>query len=138
VDLSTLPSPLAPDRPLALDGVSLLPLLAEPTHPAPRDTLYSERFAPRGGGPFTCDLRTIRDRTHKLVVDALSGAEALYAYTDGALDEGPDLLADGVTADERSIADRLRTTIDALVAGMAFEAPPFGVPPDDTGALACP
>jgi arylsulfatase A-like enzyme len=100
VDTSILPGgSLHPQRPVALDGYSLLPALREVPEPTGRTFLYSEVFTPGGQGPFDDDKRAIRDADHKLVISQC-GAERLYEYDPAVDDEGVDLLAGGKTPEQ--------------------------------------
>ncbi|MEQ1506828.1 MAG: sulfatase-like hydrolase/transferase [Myxococcota bacterium] len=137
-DLGVLPSVLDPDQPLGLDGVSLLPVLADPTRPADRDVLYAELIAPSGPGPYLLDVRAVRDDRYKLVYDAINDREQFFAYADGAVDEGPDLLPCGLTDEAFAAYDRLHQAMDDQLAGLAFDSRWQDDPDPTDGAPAAP
>lgn len=117
-ELAGAPLPAGP-----LDGASFAATLADPGSTGPREYVYSELFAPNGPGPWTQDESMVRNRDHKFVRDAITGAESLFHYVPGALDEGPDLLLTGqATALDLAAADELRGVLaahlDALAAGV--------------------
>jgi arylsulfatase A-like enzyme len=128
-DVSGLTSVLDDAIPLAIDGESLMPLLADPTLKTARDVLYAERFSPLGPGPYHLDLRAVRDDQYKLVYDAVADVEQFFEYTPGATDEGLDLLPCPMTAEQQAAHTRLRARMDELVASMPFDAV-WGVPDD--------
>jgi arylsulfatase A-like enzyme len=132
VDTAILRGSLDPETPAVLDGVSILPTIADPLVPADREFLYAEMFSPGGSGPFLQDDRAIRDDQYKLVVDALCGGEEFFEYVAGAEDEGPDLIAAGpLTPEQQAGLDHLRTELDAMVAAMTYDSatwPPSTAP----------
>lgn len=95
---------------LDLDGVSLLPLLADPGLAGGHPVLYTEHFAPNGFGPYTLHDRAVRDDTHKLI-RRLDGSEELYALGDRLL-EGPDLLPGPLSAEDQAAYDALARRLD--------------------------
>lgn len=132
--------------PYAIDGESLLPVLADPTRNTRRPYLYSETFGPPGPGPYTdIDRQTIRNERYKLVVDNLSGLHQFFAYEPGVSEEGENLLACGLTAAQQSAYDRLLAALQAETAALVYDAEPFpewiGIAdypyPDDTGVVVC-
>jgi arylsulfatase A-like enzyme len=135
VDTSVLRGSLDPEAPLALDGFSLVPALADPAAPTGRTSLYAEIFSPGGGGPFDEDSRAIRNATHKLIVDALCGDERFYEYVAGAEDEGNNLLGHVLTPEQEASLDALRTEMTSLVDGMTYDATTW---PDSLASGACP
>jgi arylsulfatase A-like enzyme len=127
VDTGVLRGSLDPSQADVLDGYSLLPTLADPTVSTGRTLLYAEYFEPGGPGPYSEDRRTIRDDAYKLVVDAACGTELFFAYTPGAVNEGEDLLPLGLTAEQQTRYDQLHAELDAVVAGLLYDASTFPV-----------
>ncbi len=121
VDLSTLPSVLDPEVPLAIDGESLLPIFADPSLPTSRSFMYTETFYPAGPGPYTEDMQAVRDERFKLIRDAVKGREQFFEYPIGGVDEGLDLLPCPLDAEQQEALDRLRTELDNLLASMPFD-----------------
>lgn len=112
--------------PLALDGVSLRPLLSDPAGPGGHETLFAERFAPVGPPPYeTYDYRAIRDRRHKLMVDGNGRfPPQFFELTDGVVDEGPDLYAAGLLTPERQEAfERLSAALEAQLLALPYAGP---------------
>lgn len=77
-----------------VDGVSLLPLLADP-EASSRELVYTEMFGPAGHPPYTTDLRTVLDENYKLIRDAVTGQETMHALALSPADESSDLLETG-------------------------------------------
>lgn len=50
-----------------LDGTSFAPLLASPHAVGTRQRAYAEKFQPLGAGPYTVDVRMMRDDRYKLI-----------------------------------------------------------------------
>jgi arylsulfatase A-like enzyme len=121
-DLTELPGVLDPTQPLALDGESLLPILADPSVPTARTFLYTEMFYPAGPGPYTEDMQAVRDDRFKLIRDAVKGEEQFFEYPIGGVDEGLDLLPCGLDAEQQAAYDRLRADLENLHASMVFDA----------------
>lgn len=116
IDLAALPGVLHPDRPLALDGVSLGPVLEDPTVEV-RPYLWSGRFSPAGRPPYAWADAAVRDHDHELWVDR-DGVEHLYPYgAEGQLDE-----IRGRTPEEELVADQLRERLFAFIHDMEFDA----------------
>ncbi len=86
---------------VAIDGRSLLPVLADPTASV-REVVYNESFSPNGHGAHKHDERSVFDGRFKLI--ARGGARELYDLK-GRDFEGPDLLREH---DERTAAVALR------------------------------
>ena len=92
VPLSRVRDPAVSERPQALDGHSLLPLMQDDSASHPREYLYAERFAPMGEPPFIqYDERAMFDGTYKYMQ---SPAYDLLYKVEGGL-EGDDLLVGG-------------------------------------------
>lgn len=110
-----------------LDGVSLLPWLADPTLPSPRDVVYAEVFGPNGAPPYEeVDARTIRDARWKVIAETsyVTGVTTtqLFDLEAGVWDEGPDLLARGpLEAEQQAAYDRLLAALEAQLAAMPYE-----------------
>jgi len=87
-----------------LDGHSLMPLLANPNGAWPREVLFTERFLPNGGGPWTEEDVAVRDRRYKLMETRVAGkATATYLFDlKGRTTHGPNLL--DAPLDERAEA----------------------------------
>ena len=95
MDTSELPSNLDPQVPLALDGVSFLSVLDEPSapnDPSLHEVLFAEGFAPGGEDDSLMDEITIRNADYKLVYDVLADQPITffkYDHIDGSLREAP-------------------------------------------------
>lgn len=88
------------------DSISLVPYLADPGRASLRATLFTEEFE-NGPPPTPCVECAVRDATHKLI--RADGVEQLFALEDDL--EGPELLADGVSAAEQGVVERLRAEL---------------------------
>lgn len=99
------------DRLRTIDGLSLLPYLADPNVPSEREYLFVELFEPNGAPPYDTDLQAVRDENYKLM--SVNGVLSLYQLVPGALDDGDDLLADGTDAYEQAIVDRLAAELQS-------------------------
>ncbi|MCA9492814.1 MAG: sulfatase-like hydrolase/transferase, partial [Myxococcales bacterium] len=124
VDLTTLPDVDDPSRPLILDGLSLLPVLAHPRREL-HDTLYTEVFHPNGAEvEHDKDRVAVRDRRYKLVRYRTGGDEEFYEIDRVTFRDGPELLAGGaLTAPQQAALDRLRAEDDARTAAMLADQP---------------
>lgn len=89
---------------VALDGVSFVPLLADPQRVAVRDLAYAERFSAQ------LDEQAARDDRYKLVRRA--SGDALHDLVNDPF-ERVDLLGRPLTPDERTHRDRLASRLDA-------------------------
>lgn len=120
VDVATLTRP--DGGAVHIDGMSLLPVLRDPTAPL-HPTIYSERFTPLGPpGRTTFEERTIRDDRYKLWLNPLTGAEQFNEYVSGGIAEGPNLLPlSNLTPDQRAAYDRLKAEQEAYVQTMETE-----------------
>ncbi|MFT4624216.1 MAG: arylsulfatase A-like enzyme [Myxococcota bacterium] len=107
----------ADGRPRVIDGMSLLPYLADPSTPSLRQSVITSRFAPNGGGPYSAyDEIAVRDGAWKYM-DTLDG-EQLFRFSPQRFDEGEDLLAQGADAlppDALAALSRLRMQARAHV-----------------------
>ena len=123
--MTDLRSPLDPQVPLEIDGISLLPVLADPSAQV-HDVLYTERFAPGGDAPTVYDRRAVRNDRYKLVYDAIDDREQFFEYIPGAIDEGPDLIACGMMTPALEAARvLLRARMDAMVVAMPMDTAPY-------------
>ncbi len=104
---------------LDIDGLSLLPILADPDHPSMRRYSWSERYIQNGFGDHDLDSRTIRDDRWKLVRH-LGGRVELYDTTLGTWDEGPDLMPD-LDATQQRARERLDGAHDRMLERIAPE-----------------
>ncbi|MCA9488927.1 MAG: sulfatase-like hydrolase/transferase [Myxococcales bacterium] len=97
-----------------LDGASLLDVLTDPSAPGPHDTIASFRFPDVGSlDPDPTELnRAMRNDRYK--IETHGKDVSLFAVSPDALDEGPDLLADGVSAEEQAELDALWEDLSAL------------------------
>ena len=100
-----------------IDGRSLWPQLHDPSTPG-RETLFAERLSPNGEGPYTFDLRVVRDERYKLIERHVAGSPVTVSLHDlsAQLEDGPDLLEGVPTAESEVARDRL---LEALAAHMA-------------------
>jgi arylsulfatase A-like enzyme len=123
-DLSTFTAIRDSSQPLAVDGDSLVPLLADPDRTALRDVSYTERFSPVGPAPYDLDVRAVRDSKYKLVFDAVAGEEQFFEYPleGGGTDEGPDVMVCGLTAQQSEAYVNLRDRMVELVESMDLDA----------------
>ena len=125
VDLHDVPVGHRPHRPAPARRREPGAAVRRPHRPRDREVLYSERFGPSGPGPYTLDLRAVRDDRYKLILDAVNDIEQFFEYPIDGIDEGPDLLPCGLTAEQEEAHVRLRAAMDTLVAGLLFDAAPF-------------
>lgn len=121
-ELASVPlsGPGAPAFAGPLDGISLLPYLADPSAPSLRSRAFAEAFLPLGRGPKYQQQLMLHDGTWKLMVRIRGDEqwERLFKLEPGALDEGPDLLGMGVDAlspEVRAAYDRLSVELDEYV-----------------------
>jgi arylsulfatase A-like enzyme len=139
VDLAAFPGVLDPGTRLALDSVSLMPYLTDPSAPGQRDTITSEIFAEEGPPPYLFkDRIAIRDAQFKLIRDRIHGVDAFFAYAPGQIDEGPDLLPCGLTVDQQAAYDALSSALEAQLADRVWDESTWTpiVRPADTGVVA--
>ena len=106
------------DRPLELDGFSLLPLLRDPAAPSRHDVIDQDRFRPNGPGPYARGQRMVRDTRYKRIENIRTGELEFYDLQDRLI-EGPGLVA-AMQPEERAAADRLHKRLDKL--GVAMDA----------------
>lgn len=94
-----------------VDGVSLLPLLADPDADWPRTIAHSERFKPVGPPPYNIDMRTSGDDRYKVIEVENTGLVGVFDISDG--------LDDGDPLDLSTLNDADRARVDALLAAHA-------------------
>ena len=136
VDLKAFPGVVDPGSPLALDTVSWMPYLTDPAAPDQRATISSEIFADEGPPPYLFkDRIAIRNANYKLIRDRVHGVDAFFAYAPGQIDEGPDLLPCGLTADQQAAYDALSAELEAQLADRVWDEVAWVpiVRPVDTG-----
>jgi arylsulfatase A-like enzyme len=119
VDPQALSTPSG--EPIAIDGLSLLPILSDATERI-RQVVYTEGFYPPGEPPYETHERMVRDDTHKLIrkedQDGNLTTE-FFRLANGLTDEGPDLLAAGELSDEdRQACAFLEEAMNETVARM--------------------
>ncbi|MCB9686388.1 MAG: sulfatase-like hydrolase/transferase [Alphaproteobacteria bacterium] len=113
---------VAPEAPV-LDGASLLDVLADPTAPGPHATIASFRFPDVGSlDPDPTSMnRALRNEGYKLEI--LGRERRMFEVRPGAIDEGPDLLADGTSPEEEEQLDLLWAAMGALESTFGPEQP---------------
>jgi arylsulfatase A-like enzyme len=102
--------------PAPIDGLSLLPQLADPSAPL-RSVVYTDRFGPPGAPPYRYSERAVRNATHKLLRAA--AVDRLHRVDDRGV-EGPRLDLALLTPDEQATYDELRTELDRLERELVF------------------
>lgn len=118
VDLFPTIAELTQARPTAqLDGLSLLPQLADPSQPG-RDHVFAEQFRPNGPHPWIeTEYYALRDVRFKLLRDALAGPGSDMLFDlQGRVDDGPNLLEDGTSPAEADALSQLQAQLDTLLA----------------------
>ncbi len=101
---------------VTIDGHSLLPLLADPASPGPRERLHSEKFSPNGPGPYQLDWRMTREARFKVIQVSETAPLAIYDLTEGPVELGPPIETSTLPAADQA-------TVDALIeAHQAFFA----------------
>ena len=125
VDLSQVEGGWMADQPLVYDGRSFLPLLADPDSDDRRDMVYNEILSKNGGGPdFESNSRSVRDDRYKLIRrdrDGYARDEEFFEFTVENVDEGPDLLAGGLTVEQQAAYDALAEELEAVEATLIYE-----------------
>lgn len=99
---------------LAIDGVSLVPYLADPDRPSLRSTLYTELFSPNGLGPHDEYQRAVRGQRLKLIRYE-GGREQLFDLADDPCEARP-LVALPEDDPRRAEYDGLVAALDELEA----------------------
>ncbi|MFT5455062.1 MAG: arylsulfatase B [Myxococcota bacterium] len=116
-----------PDQDVVVDGLSLLPFLADPDHPSLRETLYTERFADNGIGPYLEeDRRAVRNERWKLMRIQVEGGpvEDRLFDLEGRFVEGVDLLAEGPLSPEGEAAyEELKAALAEQVLELEYDVP---------------
>jgi arylsulfatase A-like enzyme len=126
LDLAGVPRDTPLLQGVAVDGVSLLPALRDPSVVL-HDDIVTEQFAPNGPGPWLHDDRSVRD-TRWRVIESAAGDLVLYdVAAAGDVQDGPDLLAAGpLSPDAADALARLQARLDAWAVDV-------GAPPVITG-----
>ncbi|MCB9687819.1 MAG: sulfatase-like hydrolase/transferase [Alphaproteobacteria bacterium] len=108
----------------ALDGVSLLPALADPTVGV-HTTLWSERFTPNGAEEPDVDERAVRDERYKIVSRKKPTLDEIrfHELAPDGWDDGPDLLENALTPDQTAAWERLKSELEARTAAMEADLP---------------
>jgi arylsulfatase A-like enzyme len=109
-------------QPIAIDGVSLLSLLADPTSTPPREEVYVDVFGPNGPGPYEIDRRMIRNERYKLIEYAHDGIHEFYDL-DGRLDDGPDRMG-SLDAEQQEAYKRLSGRLSETLAELRSDGDP--------------
>jgi arylsulfatase A-like enzyme len=102
-----------------LDGQAMLPLLADPQARG-REVVYAEGFSANGEGPYTTDMRGVRDERWSLI----RKGEQEYFFDLGltpTLWEGEDLLQGELTDESEEAWTRLTATLDGIEAELVYE-----------------
>lgn len=94
---------LAPDG-VERDGLSLLPLLADPAAAWPRDVVHYEKFEPAGPPPYDVDWRISRDARWKWMQ---IGEEAVLYDVGDRPDDGDTIDPAALSAEDRAAVDSL-------------------------------
>lgn len=112
--LPTVLEGVGEELPDDLDGVSLVPVLADPAA-APRDVVISEMFGPNGRPPYAAEGFAVRDARYKLYELRLPGEPVDTRLFDlrGRTDDGPDLLDGPLDAEAEAALERLRAELEA-------------------------
>ncbi|MCB9675281.1 MAG: sulfatase-like hydrolase/transferase [Alphaproteobacteria bacterium] len=103
------------DQTVEVDGRSLLPLLQG--RPGTREYLYTEGFEPNGPGPYTQDLRAVRNGTHKL----MQRGSAYGLFRIEGLWEGNDLMSAPLSPEDQAAHDALLAELDRWKARLRYE-----------------
>jgi arylsulfatase A-like enzyme len=104
--------------PVQLDGVSLMPVLLDPTARV-RETVYVERFMDNGAPPARLlDNRMIRDARYKYM-ESFNGEFFFFEYDPSRpWTEGEDLIPAGLTPEQQRAREHLERIMEAKVATM--------------------
>jgi arylsulfatase A-like enzyme len=100
---------------LPLDSVSLVPYFVDPTLPADRFVVYSEKFSPNGVLPPQTHARALRDERWKLI--ERDGAPDQFYDLQGVHLEGADLLRGTLDEEQQAAYDALKDAMTELVSG---------------------
>jgi len=111
VDLGQLSS--EDGKPLAIDGLSLMPYLTNPSAESQRDVIYQDLFGPNGAGPYQFERRMVRDERYKLVEFVAHGIQEFYDL-EGRIDDGPNRIG-SLSDEQRSAYERLRAALDEFL-----------------------
>lgn len=103
-----------------IDGVSFLPILADPTATT-RTFVWSEDHQPVGPPPWSRHDFAIRDDRYKLTWRPTTGREEFFDLEPRAFDDGPDLLKGELTVDEKAAFEALRAELDVVFDTVVYE-----------------
>jgi arylsulfatase A-like enzyme len=98
-----------------IDGVSLVPLLADPHAPPPRAWVYAEHFYPNGQGPYIIHSRMVRDERWKLIDDVHRGEQ--FFDVGQASQEGASLPIETLSPAQQSAYAHLKQILQTLTQG---------------------
>ena len=96
-----------------IDGLTLMPFLAEPAAPTLHPYLFSEKFAPNGYGPYATQGWTIRDERWKLMRRQGLG-DSLFDLQ-GVTREGANLLLGPLTPEQQAAYTQLQDQLSAVL-----------------------
>lgn len=105
--------------PIAIDGRSLLPVLADPSLPL-RELLYVEGFSHNGATPSGIDRRILRNDRFKVM---RLGPETVHFFdlSQPGIEDGPDLLEGVLNPEQQAAYDLLSAGLDDIAATVIFE-----------------
>jgi arylsulfatase B len=101
-----------------VDGLSLVPLLQDPSARFPRQYVYTELFGPPGPPDYDTDYRAVLDGRYKLIRNVNTGEETLHAIGLSPAEESGDLLAKGSVPDAY---DALARQLDELDGELRYD-----------------
>ena len=96
-----------------IDGISLMPYLDQPLHPALRDWVFASRFTPNGFGPYTSLGYMLRTLRWKLIYRL--GQGELFFDMASAQGESHDLLSGPLTAEELAAFGYMKQQLATIV-----------------------
>jgi arylsulfatase A-like enzyme len=96
-----------------IDGVSMLPYLADPSLGALRTTVFADKFSPNGFGPYASQGWMLRDARWKLI--RRTGQADQFFDIGSQYLEGPELVAQGLSPEQQAAYDALAAQLDALL-----------------------
>ncbi len=111
---------VGPDGPVSFDGVDLSPVLRDPAAEV-RTYVFTSLHWPNGD-PADANIveDAVRSDDFKLIRRA-DGSEAVFAYVEGAVDEGPELDASAMTSAQVAGTDALRAALSAHLSETVYE-----------------
>ena len=96
-----------------MDGISLIPYLADPTHAPLRAWVYASRFSPNGFGPYGAHAQMLRTKRWKLI--ERSGEAAAFFDFQSPQGEGLNLLDGIMTNEQKAAFDALAQRLQEVV-----------------------